>query len=132
MALLELSALLTTSLLFGGMTLFSFAFAAFLFHALPAAQAGMLLRRAFPHFYLFVLATALAAAALLVVSDPPAAAVLAAVALTTVPARQLLMPAINAATDEGNRRRFARLHGLSVAITLAHIAASGWVIARFL
>jgi hypothetical protein len=33
-------AILTTALLFGGMTLYSFGFAAFLFKALPASAAG--------------------------------------------------------------------------------------------
>lgn len=60
---------------------------------------------------------------------PGRAAVLAAVALSTVPVRQLLMPAINRATDAGDRRRFAWLHGLSVLVTLAHIAACGWLLA---
>ena len=41
-------AILSTALLFGGMTLYSFGFAAFLFSAMPAASAGALLRRAFP------------------------------------------------------------------------------------
>jgi hypothetical protein len=43
-------AVLITALLFGGMTLYSFGFAAFLFSALPAATAGSALRRAFPRF----------------------------------------------------------------------------------
>ena len=47
-------ALLTTALLFGGMTLFSFGFAAFLFTSLPAETASPLIRKAFPHFYLCV------------------------------------------------------------------------------
>lgn len=34
-------AVLITSLLFGGMTLYSFSFAAFLFNALPAETAGL-------------------------------------------------------------------------------------------
>jgi len=38
-------AVLTTALLFGGMTLYSFGFAAFLFSAMPPPQAGALLRR---------------------------------------------------------------------------------------
>ena len=50
-------------------------------------------------------------------------------ALSTVPVRQLLMPAINRATDAGDRRRFGWLHGLSVVITLAHIAVCGWLLA---
>lgn len=41
-------ALLATALLFGGMTLYSFGFAAFLFTALPPETAGAALRRAFP------------------------------------------------------------------------------------
>jgi hypothetical protein len=124
-------ALLTLALLFGGMVLYSFGFAAFLFTALPAETAGPTIRRAFPHFYLFVIAVSALAAALLWPIDPLAAALMALVAVTTVPTRQVLMPAINAATDSGAKRRFARLHGLSVAVTLAHIAATGYAISRF-
>ena len=58
-------ALLTTALLFGGMALYSFGFAAFLFSALPPAVAGATLRRAFPTFYVFVMGAAALAAALL-------------------------------------------------------------------
>jgi hypothetical protein len=129
---MQTAALLVTALLFGGMVLFSAGFAAFLFSALPAAAAGQALRQAFPHFYLFVMATAAAGAALVLPSDGVAAALLAAICLSTLPTRQLLMPAINAATDAGAKRRFQALHGVSVAITVAHIAASGYVLARFL
>lgn len=51
-------ALLTTALLFGGMVLYSFGFAAFVFNNLPVETAGPLIRKAFPHFYAFVLITA--------------------------------------------------------------------------
>jgi hypothetical protein len=60
--------------------------------------------------------------------DAVSAGTLAAVALTTVLLRQLLMPAINAATDTGQRQRFKWLHGLSVVVTLGHIAATGWLL----
>jgi hypothetical protein len=40
----------------------------------------------------------------------------------------LLMPAINRATDTGQRQRFKWLHGLSVVVTLGHIAATGWLL----
>ena len=123
-------AVLITALLFGGMTLYSFGFAAFLFTVLPAETAGSVLRRAFPHFYLFVIVTAALASAFLWPHDPLASALMALVAITTVPARQTLMPAINRATDGGLRRRFKWLHGLSVVITLAHIAAAGFVLVR--
>jgi len=124
------AAVLCTALLFGGMTLYSFGFAAFLFTALPAPTAGATLRRAFPWFYVFVMATSALGALLWLPHDRLAAALLAAVALTTLPVRQLLMPAINRATDSGQRRRFKWLHSVSVVVTLAHIAATGWLLSR--
>ncbi len=128
---LTVTAVLVSALLFGGMTLFAFGFAAFLFSAIPVAEARSLIRKAFPHFYWFVIGSAAVAAVLSWSSDPVSAVVLAAIAVNTVPARQVLMPAINAATDAGDRRTFGRLHGLSVVITLIHIAAAGAVLARF-
>lgn len=121
---------LVTALLFGGMTLYSFGFAAFLFTALPASLAGATLRRAFPWFYLFVVVTAALATLLWWSHDGVAAGVMAAVALSTVPVRQLLMPAINRATDSGDRKRFKWLHSASVLVTLCHIAATGWLLVR--
>jgi hypothetical protein len=125
------AALLTTALLFGGMVLYSFGFAAFLFTALPPDVAGPTIRRAFPHFYLFVIGTAAVAAGLIVPFDPLAAGLLATIAATTLPTRQILMPAIIRATDAGARARFSTLHGLSVVITLGHIGLAGMVLARF-
>lgn len=122
-------AVLATALLFGGMVLYSFGFAAFLFSALPAATAGPLLRRAFPWFYGFVVATSAVAAAFWWPSDTARALCLAAIAATTLPVWGWLMPAINRATDAGRRDRFRWLHGASVLVTLAHIGASGWVLA---
>ena len=70
------------------------------------------------------------AALLLWPRDGLSAGLMALVAVTAVPARQVLMPAINAATDAGHRARFRLLHSLSVALTLAHIAMAGLVLAR--
>jgi hypothetical protein len=125
------AALLVTALLFGGAVLYSFGFAAFLFNALPAEIAGPTLRRAFPLFYLFVIGTAVVAAGLLYSSDPLAAGLLLVIAVTTLPTRQLLMPAINRATDAGAKAQFKLLHGLSVVITLLHIGIAGFVLSRF-
>jgi len=99
-------ALLVTALLFGGMVLYSFGFAAFLFTALPANVAGPTIRRAFPHFHLFVLLNAVTASLLMRRYDPFAAGLLALIAVTTLPTRQMLMPAINLATDAGAKARF--------------------------
>lgn len=124
------AALLATAFLFGGMLLFAAGFAAVAFKSLPPAQARALIRQAFPPFYLYVIVTAAAAALLALPTDALGAAFLAAVALSTVPARQSLMPAINRATDIGQKSRFAWLHALSVSITLAHIGAAGFVLVR--
>ena len=129
---MTLAALLLIALLFGGMVLYSFGFAAFLFNTLPAETAGPTIRKAFPHFYLFVIATSGFAGFLLLPSDAVAGVIALTIAVTTVPTRQLLMPAINAATDASEKRRFALLHGGSVVITLIHIVAAGYILSRFL
>lgn len=129
--MLQAVAILVVALLFGGMVLYSFGFAAFVFSALPAALAGPTLRRAFPHFYLFVIVTAAVAAALMLPQDKESALYLALIAVTTVPVRQFLMPAINAATDSQAKARFKLLHGLSVLVSLGHIALAGLVLTRF-
>jgi hypothetical protein len=112
------------------MVLYSFGFASFLFSALPAEAAGPLLRRAFPHFYAFVIGCALAGAALTACLDGTSALILGLIAFTALLARQVLMPTINAASDVGNRRRFGVLHTGSVLVTLAHIVGSSAVILR--
>jgi hypothetical protein len=57
---------------------------------------------------------------------------MALVMLTAIGARQLLMPAINSATDSGRRKRFLWLHGFSVILTLGHIVLSGVVLIQVL
>jgi len=125
---LYISSLLTSSLLFGGMLFFSASFAAFLLKSLPPAMARTLIREAFPSFYLFVIITSLIAALLALKSSLLSASILVLITLSTIPTRQILMPAINAATDAKLKQRFIMLHGLSVVITLAHIIAVGFVI----
>lgn len=127
---LKISALLTTAFLFGGMLLFAGSFAAFLFKVMPVADARILIRKAFPFFYTYVIAASTAAALLTAQQDLFSSALLAVIALTTIPTRQILMPAINKATDSDDRVRFVGLHGLSVVVTLAHIVASAVVLVR--
>lgn len=129
-AYLRMASLLVVSLLFGGMLLFSAGFAAFLFRYLPPQDARMLIRKAFPLFYLFVIVVSSFATALCWRSDSFSAAWMAFVMLTTVAARQLLMPAINRATDLGYRKRFLWLHGFSVLLTLGHIVLAALVLVR--
>ena len=127
---LHMASLLVVSLLFGGMFLFSAGFAAFLFRYLPPQDARMLIRKAFPPFYLFVIVSSGLAMVLSWRLDSFSAAWMAFVMLTTVAARQLLMPAINRATDLGYRKRFLWLHGFSVLLTLGHIVLAAVVLVR--
>jgi hypothetical protein len=125
---LRMTNLLVVAMLFGGMFLFSGGFAAFLFRYLPPADARMLIRKVFPPFYLFVIASSGLAAGLSVMSDSFTAVWMAVVMLSTVAARQLLMPAINRATDLGYKTRFVWLHGFSVLLTLGHIVVAAVVL----
>ena len=129
--MITMASLWCVALLFGGMVLYAFGLAPFLLSALTMPQARGALRAAFPHFYVFVLATSSLGAVLLWSRDGVSALALAAIALSTVPTRQVLMPAINAATDAGAASRFKVLHTLSVLVTLGHIGLAGWVLARF-
>lgn len=124
------AAKLTVAFLFGGSLLYSSTFAAFLFRALPPAEAGLLLRKAFTQFYVWLIVTSLIAALLLMSIDSTSGIILVVVAVITVPLRQQLMPAINASSDAGNRQRFHRLHLLSVFVGLGQIAAMAIVLLR--
>jgi Domain of unknown function (DUF4149) len=128
--MIDIAALLATSLLFGGMMLYSFGFAPMVFSALPVDVAGGLLRKAFPHYYLFVIVTALAAALLELQSDGMACALLTGTAGIGIIARQMLMPAINTARDSGTKSRFNQLHGLSVALNMVQLGAVAAVLVR--
>ncbi len=121
---------LVVALLFGGMFLFSATFASFLFKHLSPKDARLLIRKAFPSFYLFVIFCSGLAALLFFPSDPRNAAWMVGVVITALMARQGLMPAINAATDAGLKTRFLWLHGFSVLLTLAHIVIAGLVLVR--
>jgi hypothetical protein len=96
----SMATLLLVALLFGGMLIFSAGFAAFLFRYLPQQDARMLIRKAFPSFYLFVIISSGLVIALSWGSDPFSTALMAFVMFTAVAARQLLMPAINPDTQE--------------------------------
>ena len=121
-------ALLTTSFLFGGMMLFAAGFGPIVLKNLEGNVARLFIRNTFPHFYLFVLVSSFLAAVTVFVFAPFASLALLVIFFSTLPARQILMPAINAAADKGDRKKFKLLHALSVVITLAHIVIAGSVL----
>ena len=125
---MTIPALLLAAALFGGMTLFSAGFAPVLFKQLPEAQVRPLLRGTFPYYYAAVIALALAATLAALPVSTPAAILLGSIALTTVYARQILMPRINAASDTGDTRAFGLRHGGSVVLQLVQIGLAGWAV----
>jgi len=124
----EQIALLTTSFLFGGMMLFAAGFGPIVLKNLEGNVARLFIRNTFPHFYLFVLVSSFLAAVTVFVFAPFASLALLVIFFSTLPARQILMPAINAAADKGDRKKFKLLHALSVVTTLAHIVIAGSVL----
>jgi len=132
--MIEFAALLFVSTLFGGMMIYSFGFALMVFSALPAEEAGRFIRAAFPWYYLFVIATAGAGGAILSLTNSRSGALELAIAFSAIYARQALTPRINAARDEqlrGNaeaKRRFSRLHGISVVLNFVQLIAAGYVL----
>ena len=129
--------LLATATLFGGMILFSFWFAPLVFKTLDVGEAGRMLRRAFPWYYLFVLAIAALGAALLFSVDQSSSLVMATVAIIALYTRQGLMPQINSARDQQvggkliSSQRFALLHRVAVLLNLVQLLGVGLVLFRF-
>ena len=120
-----LLSILCVASLFGGMLLFAGGFGTLAFKLLDKATARSLIRNTFPYFYLYVLVNSGLAAVLSLYGSKISFVFLALIFVTTIPNRQVLMPAINNAADTGNKKRWGMLHGLSVIITLAHIVLAG-------
>ncbi|KNG92872.1 DUF4149 domain-containing protein [Pseudaestuariivita atlantica] len=125
---MQVVALLLTAALFGGMVFFSFGFAPVLFKLLGLEQTRPILRGTFPYYYLVVIGVAGAAALTAMSASLLGAALLGAICGSTIYARQVLMPRINAATDAGDTAGFKRLHGASVVLQLVQIAACAYAL----
>ncbi|GFE64337.1 DUF4149 domain-containing protein [Litoreibacter roseus] len=133
--MIDALSLLFIATLFGGMVLYSFGFAAFLFKHLPATEAGALLRQAFPWYYVFVIGIAILAGIFLLISGRVLlSACIAFVLLSAAYARQDLMVKINDASDaraagmDGAKGRFNLLHTWSVILNFVQLAAVGYVL----
>jgi hypothetical protein len=121
--------LLITGAIAGAMAFFTAIVAPAAFRVLAVDQAGLLVRRLFPIYYL-VMAVAAALAAMLTGFESPAAGrVLALVAALFMAKRMLLLPRMERhragreAGDEDATRAFRRLHGFSMVLNLAAAAA---------
>lgn len=139
---MTLTAILTWLLggLAGSMLFFALVVAPTVFRALPAEQAGPLLRALFPRFYLWGLVIAVLTTLLALFARADATVIVACATVTVlfVFARQHLMPAINRLRqrqldgDPAAGSRFRRLHGLSVGVNLLQllllVAATAWLV----
>ena len=129
--------LLAAALLFGGMGFFAAVLAPLVFTALPAAASGPFVRRVFPAYYLWVIASAAVGALALLPLRLPDALSLGLVAASTVWLRQGLMPRINALSDAAQagdaaaKAGFARAHRLSVLVNVAQMLVALAVLLRF-
>ena len=103
---LRIASVLLVALLFGGMLFFAAGFAAFLFKHLSAGDARVLIRKAFPPFYLFVILCSALVAVTSFGLDSFVTLWMSVITFTALAARQFLMPAINRATDLGLKKRF--------------------------
>ena len=110
------------------MVFFSTGFAPVLFKQLELEQVRPLLRGTFPYYYLVMIVLSGLATLVAAPVSITTTAILASVCASTIFARQILMPMINDATDAGDKKRFATLHGLSVVIQLIQIAVCGWAV----
>ena len=114
-------------LLLGGMVFFPAVVAPAIFSSLDIKMSGMVLRRLFPNYYLFIIVLALIAGFLgKLISVATAACIF--IVVTTVLVRQILLPKINQWRDEelsGNldsAKKFSRSHRLTVILNLLQMA----------
>jgi hypothetical protein len=110
----------------GAMVFFSACVAPLVFMRLPPDIAGRFIRALFPWYYGFGFIGSSVAALLCAGTASTAAGFAFATALGFLLARQVLMPAINAArdaamADPAAARRFERLHRASVAVNLVQV-----------
>ena len=114
-------------LLLGGMVFFPAGVAPAIFSSLDIKTSGVVLRRLFPNYYLFIIVLALIAGFLgKLISVATAACIF--IVVTTVLVRQILLPKINQWRDEelsGNldsAKKFSLSHRLTVILNLLQMA----------
>ncbi|MEO1067026.1 MAG: DUF4149 domain-containing protein [Pseudomonadota bacterium] len=106
----------------GAMIFFGAVVAPTAFTKLSEEQAGLFVRTLFPRYYLaFGITTLLATIPAFLVGALWSGVLLALICLGFVIARQVLMPAINAAKDAGEMKRFDQLHKTSVYLNMVQL-----------
>ena len=114
-------------LLLGGMIFFPAVVAPAIFSSLDIKTSGVVLRRLFPNYYLFIIVMSLIAGFLGKITSAATAACIF-IFVTTVLVRQILLPKINQWRDEelggslDSAKKFSRSHKLTVILNLLQMA----------
>ena len=105
----------------GVMLFFSVAVAPTIFKVLPQEWASAYVRKFFPKYYA-VLGAATALAAVLT-PDSTQRSVAGVCAVLFAVSLFVLTPAVNRATDQGKKKLFGWLHGLSIVVNMGQLVA---------
>lgn len=105
----------------GVMLFFSVAVAPTIFKVLPQEWASAYVRKFFPKYYAVLGACTLLAAVL--TADPTVRWVAGVCAVLFAVSWLVLTPAVNRATDQGKKRLFGWLHGLSILVNMGQLVA---------
>ena len=114
-------------LLLGGMIFFPAVVAPAIFSSLDIKTSGVILRRLFPNYYLFIIVMSFIAGFLGKIASAATAACIF-IFVTTVLVRQILLPKINQWRDEElggsleSAKKFSRSHRLTVILNLLQMA----------
>ena len=114
-------------LLLGGMIFFPAVVAPAIFSSLDTKTSGVVLRRLFPNYYLFIIVMSLIAGFLGKMTSVATVACIL-IFVTTILVRQVLLPKINQWRDEelggssDSAKKFSRSHRLTVILNLLQMA----------
>ena len=114
-------------LLLGGMIFFPAVVAPAIFSSLDIKTSGVILRRLFPNYYLFIIVMSFIAGFFGKIASAATAACIF-IFVTTVLVRQILLPKINQWRDEelggslDSAKKFSRSHRLTVILNLLQMA----------
>ena len=114
-------------LLLGGMVFFPAVVAPAIFSSLDIKTSGVILRRLFPNYYLFIIVMSFIAGFFGKIASAATAACIF-IFVTTVLVRQILLPKINQWRDEElggsleSAKKFSRSHRLTVILNLLQMA----------
>jgi len=108
------------SAMIGIMVFFTIAVAPTVFKVLPQEWASKYVRNFFPKYYAFLGAVSIIAS--FVASDTLTIGLLVLCAALFFISLWILTPAINRASDQGRKKKFGILHGLSVVVNFIQLA----------